>query len=182
MFAFDERVDKDVVADLDRLAEVMARQRPAWKPGSRPAYRALTLGFYENELMRRVDPLHRTAGRYFQEEIASPLGADTFFRLPEAIPISRLAKMQMASIRKLLFGMPFRLLPTSMNPRSPIFRALIEPNPGTGGRLRRRTRLRQEFRGPFRRRREQRAWSGECMTASREAAAKSACTARRWTR
>src|SRR5512132_3365697 len=33
LFAFDERVDKSVVADLDRLAEIMARQKPEWEPG-----------------------------------------------------------------------------------------------------------------------------------------------------
>src|SRR4029453_6451027 len=47
LFAFDEPVDRRVVADLDRLAVVMARQKPAWEPGTRQAYHALTLGFYE---------------------------------------------------------------------------------------------------------------------------------------
>ena len=31
LFAIDEPVDRDVVADLDRLAAVLARQRPAWR-------------------------------------------------------------------------------------------------------------------------------------------------------
>jgi CubicO group peptidase (beta-lactamase class C family) len=56
LFAFDEPVDRSVVADLDRLAEVMARHRPAWEPGTRQAYHGLTLGFYEGELMRRSPP------------------------------------------------------------------------------------------------------------------------------
>ena len=60
-----------VVADLDRLAVVLARQKPAWKPGTRQAYHALTLGFYERELLRRVDPQHRSLGQFFQDEIAS---------------------------------------------------------------------------------------------------------------
>ena len=33
LFAFDEPVDRDVVADLDRLAIVLARQKPTWEPG-----------------------------------------------------------------------------------------------------------------------------------------------------
>ena len=37
LFAFDERVDRDVVANLDRLAGVMERQRPIWPPGERQA-------------------------------------------------------------------------------------------------------------------------------------------------
>src|SRR5689334_23721549 len=72
LFAIDEPVDRSTVADLDRLATVLARQKPAWEPGTRQAYHALTLGFYEGELLRRVDPKHRSLGRFFQEEIASP--------------------------------------------------------------------------------------------------------------
>jgi CubicO group peptidase (beta-lactamase class C family) len=56
LFAFDESVDRNIVANLDQLAAVMARHRPAWEPGTRQAYHGLTLGFYEGELMRRVDP------------------------------------------------------------------------------------------------------------------------------
>ena len=59
LFAFDEPVSRDVVADLDRLAIVLARQKPTWERGTRQAYHALTLGFYEGELLRRVDPQHR---------------------------------------------------------------------------------------------------------------------------
>jgi CubicO group peptidase (beta-lactamase class C family) len=73
LFAFDEPVDKSLVADLDRLAVVLARQKPAWEPGTRQAYRALTLGFYEGELLRRIDPQHRSLGQFFQDEIATPL-------------------------------------------------------------------------------------------------------------
>src|SRR5436309_11288378 len=54
LFAFDEPVDRSTVADLDRLAVVMARQKPTWESGTRQAYHALTLGFYEGELLRRV--------------------------------------------------------------------------------------------------------------------------------
>ena len=86
LFAFDETVDREVVADLDRLAEIMARQRPAWEPGERQAYHAISLGFYESELVRRIDPQHRSLGRFFAEEIAEPLGLDFYIGLPESIP------------------------------------------------------------------------------------------------
>jgi CubicO group peptidase (beta-lactamase class C family) len=130
LFAFDERVDRNVVADLDRLAAVMARQRPEWEPGMRQAYHAISLGFYEGELLRRVDPQHRTLGQVFQDEIASRLEADAYIRLPEEIPNSRLATLQRVRTTEVIFGLPFRLLLTSVNPRSPIFRALLKPNPG----------------------------------------------------
>jgi CubicO group peptidase (beta-lactamase class C family) len=130
LFAFDERVDKSVVGDLDRLAAVMARQKPEWPPGERQAYHALSLGFYEGELLRRVDPERRTLGQFFQDEIASPLDVDVYVRLPENVPNSKLATIQLASPIRMIVGMPWRLSLSSLNPRSPIFRALVKPNPG----------------------------------------------------
>jgi CubicO group peptidase (beta-lactamase class C family) len=129
LFAFDEPVDRTVVADLDRLAEVMARQRPAWEPGTRQAYHAITLGFYEGELLRRVDPRHRSLGQFFQDEIATPLGEDIYIRLPESIPNSRLATLATPRQIDMLFGFPFRLMLNGMNRRSNIYRALVV-NPG----------------------------------------------------
>jgi CubicO group peptidase (beta-lactamase class C family) len=131
LFAFDEPVDRSVVADPDRLAVVLARQKPAWEPGTRQAYHALTLGFYEGELLRRVDPQHRSLGQFFQDEIASPLGLDVYIRLPEWIPNSRLATLAPPSPIAMLLDFPFRLTLDSMNPRSNIYRALVA-NPGAG--------------------------------------------------
>ncbi len=86
-----EQGDYTLVADLDRLAVVLARQRPAWPPGERQAYHAITLGYYESELLRRIDPQHRSLGRFFHDEIAAPLGIDFYIRLPPSIPNARLA-------------------------------------------------------------------------------------------
>jgi len=130
LFAFDEPVDKSVVADLDRLAVVLARQKPAWKPGERQAYHALTLGFYEGELLRRIDPQHRSLGQFFQDEIASPLGLDFYIRLPDSIPNSRLATLAPPGSLAMLLGFPIRVTLASLNHRSAIYRALIV-NPGT---------------------------------------------------
>jgi CubicO group peptidase (beta-lactamase class C family) len=131
LFAFDEPVDQSVVADLDRLAAVMARHKPAWEPGTRQAYHGLTLGFYEGELLRRVDPRHRTLGQFFQDEIATPLAEDFYIRLPEDIPNARLATLSPPSMIKMLIGFrPVRLLIEGLNRRSNISRALAV-NPGT---------------------------------------------------
>src|SRR5687767_11853961 len=129
LFAFDEPVDRTVVADLDRLAEVMARQKPAWEPGTRQAYHAITLGFYEGELLRRVDPRHRSLGQFFQDEIATPLGEEVYIRLPESIPNSRLATLAPPRRAEMMTGLPIRLMVNGMNHRSKIYRALMT-NPG----------------------------------------------------
>src|SRR5687767_2542940 len=106
LFAFDEPVDRDVVADLDRLAVVLARQKPAWAPGTRQAYHAITLGFYEGELLRRVDPRHRSLGQFFHDEIAAPLGEDVYIRLSEEIPNARLATLSSPTPLRMLTGFP----------------------------------------------------------------------------
>ena len=131
LFAFDEPVDRSVVVDLDRLAAVMARHKPAWEPGTRQAYHGLTIGFYEGELLRRVDPRHRSLGQFFQDEIATPLGEDFYIRLPEEIPNARLATLSPPGIIKMLIGFrPVRLLVEGLNRRSNLSRALAV-NPGT---------------------------------------------------
>jgi CubicO group peptidase (beta-lactamase class C family) len=131
LFAFDEPVDRSVVADLDRLAAVMARHRPAWEPGTRQGYHGLTLGFYEGELLRRVDPRHRSLGQFFQDEIATPLGEEMYIRLPESIPNTRLATLAPPGRLEMFVHLrPVRLLAAGLNPRSNIARAL-GVNPGT---------------------------------------------------
>jgi len=129
LFAFDVPVDQATVADLDRLAQVMARQKPTWEPGTRQAYHGLTIGFYQGELIRRVDPRHRSLGEFFQDEIATPLGIDFYIRLPESIPNARLAYLAPRRLRWPR-GFPARLLFSALNRRSNIQRALAI-NPGS---------------------------------------------------
>lgn len=124
LFAFDEQGDRSLVADPDRLAAVLASQKPAWEPGTRQAYHAITLGFYESELLRRIDPRHRSLGQFFQDEIATPLGLDFYIRLPESIPDSRLAVLARPSLFAVLRGFGIRFFLTAFNRRSNISRAL----------------------------------------------------------
>ena len=131
LYGFDEPVDRDVVADLDRLAAIMARQRPLHAPGDRQAYHAITLGFYESELVRRVDPAHRSLGRFFSDEIAAPLGLEFYIGLPKAIPQSRLAPLEPPSLLRRLTSLPLWVTVAAMNRRSVLHRSLVA-NPGTG--------------------------------------------------
>jgi CubicO group peptidase (beta-lactamase class C family) len=133
LFAFDERVDAEVVADLDRLARVMEGQRPIWPPGERQAYHAITLGFYENELVRRIDPAHRTIGRVLHEDIATPLGvgAEVYIGTPSSVPDDRLAALVPPRLWTRLTSMPPTLMISAIWPRSVLHRSLVS-NPGTG--------------------------------------------------
>jgi CubicO group peptidase (beta-lactamase class C family) len=124
LFALDKHIDLETESDLDKLAIILAKQKPAWEPGTRQAYHAITLGFYESELLRRVDPKHRSLGRFFHEEIAVPLGLDFYIGLPEDIPNSRLARTFMANPLPAALKAPIRLELSVLNPRSRINRAL----------------------------------------------------------
>jgi CubicO group peptidase (beta-lactamase class C family) len=79
-------------------------------------------------MIRRVDPRHRSLGQFFHDEIATPLAADVYVRLPEGIPNSRLASLESPGPFEML-RMPPRLLLDSFNHRSVVYRALLS-NPG----------------------------------------------------
>jgi CubicO group peptidase (beta-lactamase class C family) len=131
LFAFDEPPTREIVADPDRLAALLARQTPAWAPGTRQAYHAVSLGFYQGEILRRVDPLHRSLGQFFQDEIADPLGLDAYIRLPENIPNERLAPVAIRTPLEMILHTPWRVTLASLQRHSPIYRALVEPKPET---------------------------------------------------
>jgi CubicO group peptidase (beta-lactamase class C family) len=124
LFALDVPLDRELLRDFDRLAAVLARQKPAWPPGERQAYHAVTLGFYENELLRRIDPKHRSLGQFFQDELAAPLKLAFYIRLPEWIPSSCLATIAPAGLLARLRGFPPRIALASLSPRSRIRLAL----------------------------------------------------------
>src|SRR5690348_16026516 len=86
---------------------------------------AITLGFYEGELLRRIDPKHRSLGQFFQEEIATPLRLAFYIRLPESIPDSELAPLVDPRRSAMLFGFPLRLTLDILHPRSNFRRALL---------------------------------------------------------
>jgi CubicO group peptidase (beta-lactamase class C family) len=92
--AIDEPMDLDMLGDPDRVAAAIAKQAPAWEPGRRHGYHGISLGWYESELVRRVDPQHRTIGRFFADEVAAPLGLEFYIGLPDEVPDDRIAVMQ----------------------------------------------------------------------------------------
>ncbi len=130
LYALDAPVDRAVVADLDRLAVILAQQKPAWAPGERQAYHAISLGFYESELLRRVDPGHRSLGRFFADEIATPLGLDFYIRLPEEIENSRLATIEKFDLAaSTLKAGSLSPVKATLDKNSPIYRSMFL-NPG----------------------------------------------------
>ena len=71
-------------ADVVRRA--LEEQRPAWSPGTRQAYHALTFGMYASELFRRV--AGESIGVFLQRELFDPLGSDARLGTPASLDSS----------------------------------------------------------------------------------------------
>lgn len=56
------------------MTEALAEQAPWWEPGTQHGYHTNTFGFLLGEPLRRITGT--TLNRYFQQEIAAPLGVD----------------------------------------------------------------------------------------------------------
>jgi len=128
--AIDENLTAELLADLDQVAEAIARQAPAWEPGTRQGYHGISLGFYEGELIRRVDPQQRSLGRFFADEIAGPLGIEFYIGLPREIPWERIAVIKDLVVALMIFhlgDMPGRFSLAMLNPRSLSFRSFMNP-------------------------------------------------------
>jgi CubicO group peptidase (beta-lactamase class C family) len=128
--AIDEQLNAEKLADLDGVAAAMARQRPVWEPGTRQGYHALSLGWYESELIRRVDPQRRSLGRFFAEEIASPLGLEFYFGLPSDVSPDRVASIKGGGVLDAVLhpaGMPLPMLAAFLRPSSLTARVFGNP-------------------------------------------------------
>jgi len=109
------------IADPARLSERIAAQSPAWVPGTRHGYHAVTLGWYESELIRQVDPQARTIGRFLADEIAGPLDLDFHIGLPASVDRNRVAHLHTFPKSAPLLHLnafPPRLVAALFNPRS----------------------------------------------------------------
>jgi CubicO group peptidase (beta-lactamase class C family) len=79
--AFRQPLPPGSLYDWDYLVNVLAAQEPFWTPGTRQGYHAATFGHLIGEIVRRVSG--KSFGKFFREEVATPLGLDFFIGLPE---------------------------------------------------------------------------------------------------
>ena len=115
------------LSDHAILSDKIAAQAPAWPPGAHHGYHAVTLGWYEGELIRRVDPAGRSLGRFFAEEVAAPLGLDFYIGLPASVDRDRVALLKvwpMAAMLLHLNSLPPAFAVAALNPFGLTARAL----------------------------------------------------------
>jgi CubicO group peptidase (beta-lactamase class C family) len=128
--AIDEPLNAARIGDAELMAALLARQRPAWEPGTRQGYHALSLGWYESELIRRLDPGHRSLGRFFAEEIAAPLELEFYFGLPPSVSGDRVATIKGSGVAGAVLhprGMPAAMLAAFLRPSSLTSRVFGNP-------------------------------------------------------
>ena len=126
----DRPLTLDDLADPAKMSAKIAAQAPAWTPGEWHGYHAVSLGWYESELIRYADPAGRSLGRYFAEEVATPLGLDFYIGLPASVDRSRVAHLHGWSTPEALLHlntMPAGLVLGLLNPFSLTRRAFAIP-------------------------------------------------------
>lgn len=77
-----EPVTADLVCDLVKSTEMLAKQAPWWEPGTASGYHSLNMGHLLGELVRRVSGKSLT--QFIAEEIAGPVNADFQLGAPES--------------------------------------------------------------------------------------------------
>jgi CubicO group peptidase (beta-lactamase class C family) len=107
------------LTDPEKMSAKIAAQAPMWQPGTRHGYHALTLGWYESELIRQTDSQRRTIARFFDQEIATPLDLEFYIGLPAYVEHDRVAHLSTPTKATALRGaikMPPRQVLALVNP------------------------------------------------------------------
>jgi CubicO group peptidase (beta-lactamase class C family) len=78
---FDEEIPNEALYDWERITNLLAAQKPWWKPGTKIGYHMTTFGYLLGELVRRVTG--KSLGVFFRENIVEPLNIDFHIGLPE---------------------------------------------------------------------------------------------------
>ena len=81
--AIRKPLPKGAYFDWDVMVRALEEQEPFWEPGTRHGYEFMTFGWLVGEVVRRVSG--KSLGRFFQDEVAKPLGLDFWIGLPKEI-------------------------------------------------------------------------------------------------
>jgi CubicO group peptidase (beta-lactamase class C family) len=84
LYTVDGDISLTEALDWTTITARLASTAPRWEIGTKHGYHALTYGWLAGELVRRVDPAHRSLGRFVAEEIVAPLSAELWIGLPES--------------------------------------------------------------------------------------------------
>jgi CubicO group peptidase (beta-lactamase class C family) len=77
---WQEPMATDDLYDWEKATSLLAAQAPWWEPGTKSGYHALTQGYLEGEVVRRITG--QTIGRFVAEHVTGPLGVDFHIGTP----------------------------------------------------------------------------------------------------
>ncbi|KJH51327.1 beta-lactamase [Dictyocaulus viviparus] len=66
---FEKSLSLADLTDGLRMATIIEEEKPKYQPGTKTVYHVLTFGWLLDQIFCRIDPQHRTIGRFFREEI-----------------------------------------------------------------------------------------------------------------
>jgi CubicO group peptidase (beta-lactamase class C family) len=71
---WEQPITVDDLYDWEKITSLLAAQEPWWEPGTGSGYHAITQGFLEGEVVRRITG--QTIGEFAAKEVTGPLGVD----------------------------------------------------------------------------------------------------------
>ena len=83
LYTVDGPISRAEALDWPTVTARLADTAPRWPIGTAHGYHALTYGWLAGELVRRVDPSHRSLGTFVRDEMVTPLGLELWIGLPE---------------------------------------------------------------------------------------------------
>ncbi|MCP4121107.1 MAG: beta-lactamase family protein [Bacteroidetes bacterium] len=131
LMVIDKLLSIHTLKKKDKLASILAGQRPQKAALGKKAYHTWTISLYQSEIARRVDPLSRSIGTLFNDEIALPLDADFHIGIPHGIDDDEIAEIiPFEPVQAILHGwnqIPFRLLLGFWDPYLIPLRSFMNP-------------------------------------------------------
>ena len=117
-FTSGKQLTLEELKDLDGLSKILEKEPHIFGGEPKLAYHFQSLGHWINEIVRRVDPKHRSLHYFIQDEIAKPLNIDFKFLLTKKefeedfVPTFAFPKLQLYSYSypKLVIYQPIRKL------------------------------------------------------------------------
>ncbi|CAG8540236.1 1563_t:CDS:2, partial [Cetraspora pellucida] len=113
------------LSNLDSLAKILQSQPHNFNSVPTKAYHGVSRGWYLNEIVRRVDPRHRTIGRIVAEEIAPVYDIEFYYSITKKSLYQRVANIYSYPMVRILAKV---LLPKWMisEPLEPIFDEMMK--------------------------------------------------------
>lgn len=131
LMAIDKLLLLPTLKDKNKLGQILADQKPFKRALGKKAYHTWTISLYQSELARRIDPLGRSIGILFRDEIGSKLDADFHIGLPSNIKNEDIATIvpfnPITAVTKQFNQIPFKIVANFVNPFGFTARSFANP-------------------------------------------------------